>query len=185
MLLGTARSEKHVHVSADRVCRFLSSLDPALGYGASERREDGGGSGSSRSSSAVIKPVADGLLGRNELRLKLKRKAKRNRIMSSGGQGPGYLVKDERGEVDDGIRTGWVCVNVGKVRGGELEDVDDTIEKDGFVGFNEDQGGCRIVVQIMTEEKRGQLQLEELWQGMLNQQQRQADEQRLQQEFSA
>lgn len=177
-----------MHVSADRVCRFLSNLDSALRYGASERPEDSSGSGSgggSGSSSAAIKPVADGLLGRNELRLKLKRKAKRNRIMSSGGQGPGYLVKDERGEVDDGIRTGWVCVNVGKVRGGELEDVVGTVEKDGFVGFNEDQGGCRIVVQIMTEEKRGQLQLEELWQGMLNKQQRQVDEQRLQQEFAA
>ncbi|PNS18325.1 hypothetical protein CAC42_6142 [Sphaceloma murrayae] len=136
MILGTARSEKHLHVSADRLCRWL--------------RTD-----------HQLRPFADGLLGRNELKLKQKRKAKRSRLLSSVG-----AKATGAGDMDDGIRTGWVCVNIGEVEGGVLPHMNEV--SDGFVGFRSEVKGCRIVVQMMTEEKRGLLDLETLWTGMLN-----------------
>ncbi|KAK1812376.1 ATPase synthesis protein 25 mitochondrial [Friedmanniomyces endolithicus] len=140
MLLGTARSEKHLHVSADRLCRFLRTQ-------------------------YKINPIADGLLGRNELKLKLRRRAKRTRLMS-GGVGAGTADTD----LEEGIRTGWVCVNLGRVEGGELPEhrVDRERRQREIVGFGAQETGCSVVVQLMTEEKRGEVDLERLWMGMLN-----------------
>ncbi|KAK5687489.1 ATPase synthesis protein 25 mitochondrial [Elasticomyces elasticus] len=139
MILGTARSEKHLHVSADRLCRWLRT-------------------------SHDITPFADGLLGRNELKLKLRRRAKRTRLMS-GGVGAGTSDTD----LEEGIRTGWVCVNIGRVKGGELPEQQEARERRlaGVVGFGTQETGCSIVVQLMTEEKRGEIDLERLWGGML------------------
>ena len=134
MIIGTARSEKHLHVSADRLCRWLRT----------EHR---------------LSPYADGLLGRNELKLKLRRKAKRTRLLSAVG-----AKETASQDIDDGIRTGWVCVNVGRVEGGELKQVE---QLDDIVGFGSQSPGSRIVVQMMTEEKRGQIDLETLWGGIL------------------
>ncbi|GAM85002.1 hypothetical protein ANO11243_030050 [Dothideomycetidae sp. 11243] len=134
MLLGTARSEKHLHVSADRLCRWLRS----------EHR---------------LTPFADGLVGRNELKLRAKRKARRAKLLSAVGGNA-----TARGG-DDGLRTGWVCVNVGYVQGGVIESGE---AKPEFVGFGQAETGCRVVVQMMTDEKRGALDLESLWAGMLN-----------------
>lgn len=134
MIIGTARSEKHLHVSADRLCRWLRT----------EHR---------------LSPYADGLLGRNELKLKLRRKAKRTRLLSAVG-----AKETASQDIDDGIRTGWVCVNVGRVEGGELKQVE---QSDDIVGFGSQSSGSRIVVQMMTEEKRGQIDLETLWGGIL------------------
>lgn len=134
MIIGTARSEKHLHVSADRLCRWLRT----------EHR---------------LSPYADGLLGRNELKLKLRRKAKRTRLLSAVG-----AKETASQDIDDGIRTGWVCVNVGRVEGGELKQVE---QLDDIVGFGGQSPGSRIVVQMMTEEKRGQIDLETLWGGIL------------------
>ncbi len=131
MILGTARSEKHLHVSADRLCRWLRSV-------------------------YKLKPDADGLLGRNELKLKLKRKAKRAKLMGS--------VDDDN--EDDGVRTGWVCVDVGVVEGDESEGKPEP-ERKGFVGFGRQTDGVRIVVQMLTEEKREEIDLERLWGGIL------------------
>ncbi|KAK4543560.1 hypothetical protein LTR36_005455 [Oleoguttula mirabilis] len=141
MLIGTARSEKHLHVSADRLCRWLRS-DPHL-----------------------LSPFADGLLGRNELKLKMRRKAKRSRLMA----GVGAKATGE-GEVDEGIRTGWVCVNVGRVEGGELpeQEAERRLRARDFVGFGTQTGGSRIVVQMLTEEKREEIGLERLWTGIVN-----------------
>ncbi|KAK5136613.1 hypothetical protein LTR08_002627 [Meristemomyces frigidus] len=168
MLLATARSEKHLHVSADRLCRWLRS-DP---YN--------------------LTPYADGLLGRNELKLKMRRKAKRTRLMA--GVGAKASAEGGDGELEDGVRTGWVCVNVGRVEGGELAAEElgrtkelesghsgaqqseeqtvaltegQTLEGPGFVGFGTHRSGCGIVVQMMTEEKRAQIDLEKLWGGIL------------------
>jgi len=140
MLLGTARSEKHLHVSADRLCRFLRTQ-------------------------YKINPIADGLLGRNELKLKLRRRAKRTRLMS-GGVGAGTADTD----LEEGIRTGWVCVNLGRVEGGELPEhrVDRERRQMEVVGFGSQETGCSVVVQLMTEEKRGEIDLERLWVGILN-----------------
>ncbi|KAF7886224.1 hypothetical protein EAF00_010327 [Botryotinia globosa] len=131
MLIGTARSEKHLHVSADRLCRWLRST-------------------------YKLRPSADGLLGRNELKLKLRRKSRRAKLLGSVG--------DESG--DDGIRTGWVCVDIGVVESPDMHE-NATPEGDGFVGFGRRTDGVRIVVQMLTEEKREEIDLEKLWGGIL------------------
>lgn len=146
MIIGTARSEKHLHVSADRLCRWLRT-------------------------EYKMTPFADGLLGRNELKLKMRRKAKRARLMSAvGAQATGG------GEVDDGIRTGWVCVNVGRVKDGELPQDQAKLQRvEGMVGFGAHTTGSNIVVQMLTEEKRGEVDLEKLWTGIMNRARKQQD----------
>jgi hypothetical protein len=131
MLIGTARSEKHLHVSADRLCRWLRST-------------------------YKLRTDADGLLGRNELKLKLRRKSRRAKLLGSAA--------DDNG--DDGVRTGWVCVDVGVVEGSESV-TDATPEPEDFVGFGRRTDGVRIVVQMLTEEKREEIELEKLWGGIL------------------
>jgi len=139
MIVGTARSEKHLHVSADRLCRWLRT-------------------------EYKLSPYADGLLGRNELKLKMRRKAKRSKLLSSVGTKPTGET-----EIDDGIRTGWVCVNLGRIEGGELpEQVEKVQRAEGVVGFGARTTGCSIVVQMLTEEKREHLDLEKLWRDMLS-----------------
>lgn len=130
MVIGTARSEKHLHVSADRLCRWLRSK-------------------------YKLRPNADGLLGRNELKLKLKRKAKKAKLLGSSS--------DEN--ADDGVRTGWVCVDVGVVEEAEGEAI--APPKQDFVGFGRRTEGVRMVVQMLTEEKREEIDLESLWSGIL------------------
>ncbi|KZF23171.1 hypothetical protein L228DRAFT_260033 [Xylona heveae TC161] len=138
MIIGTARSEKHLHVSADRLCRWLRS-------------------------NHKLTPFADGLLGRNELKLKMRRKARRARMLGSVGA-------SETSNADDGVRTGWVCVNAGRVDEQKTA-VKDTVPK-GVVGFGTASTGTRVVVQMLTEDKRGELNLEGLWQGALDRQTR-------------
>jgi len=146
MLIGTARSEKHLHVSADRLCRWLRT-------------------------EYKMKPYADGLLGRNELKLKIRRKVKRARLMSAVGSSA-----TGRGDLDDGIRTGWVCVNVGRVEGGELPEDQSKLQRaEGMVGFGAHTTGSNIVVQMLTEEKRAEVDLEKLWTGILNRAQKAKD----------
>lgn len=139
MILGTARSEKHLHVSADRFCRHLRS-------------------------EYSLSPYADGLLGRNELKLKMRRKNRRAKLMANVG-----ATSPEN--VDDGIRTGWVCVLAGQVDPAEgsarkVEPVE------GFVGFGEPNDKVTLVVQMFTEEKRGETDLEGLWGTLLERSER-------------
>ena len=136
MIIGTARSEKHLHVSADRLCRWLRT-------------------------NYKLRPDADGLLGRNELKLRLKRKAKKQRLV---GMSP-----NSADDADDGVRTGWVCVNVGEVEGGELPAEGQKEEKK-FIGFGKRSEGTKIVVQMLVEEKRQELELERLWGGIAKRQ---------------
>ena len=185
MIIGTARSVKHLNVSADRFCRWA-------------RKE------------YKLRPFADGLLGRNELKLKLRRKARRMKLAQSVGNtvsGAG---------ADDGITTGWICVNLGAVDQAVLpgedanEDVDlqseeeplhaqaqdqthtqkdpgesdDKLrrraqetpeegedeyrnpgEEDEYAGFGSRSNSPRIVVQMFVEEKRLEMDLEGLWDG--------------------
>ncbi|KAE8400920.1 Pex12 amino terminal region-domain-containing protein [Aspergillus pseudonomiae] len=130
MIIGTARSVKHLNVSADRLCRWLRS-------------------------NYKLSPYADGLLGRNELKIKLRRKARRARLASRSG-----AMFDDK---DDGITTGWICVNAGVVEESPVLEKDETFE-----GFGQVGRGTRIVVQIFTEEKRAEVDLESLWQGTLD-----------------
>jgi Ribosomal silencing factor during starvation len=134
MILGTARSEKHLHVSADRLCRWLRS-------------------------NHKLTPFADGLLGRNELKLKLKRKARRSKLLGSVGA-------LERDSVDDGTRTGWICVNIGTVEG-EGSEIGEAVAAGSFVGFGSRSQKVRLVVQMLTKEKREEVDLEGLWKGLL------------------
>lgn len=143
MLVGTTRSEKHLNVSADKFCRWLRS-------------------------NHKLRPHAAGLLGRNELKLKLKRRAKRMRLMANVGA-------EEPAEFDDGIRTGWICVTVGSVAAAESAPSSVPRAQD-FVGFNEQQEGVNIVVQMFTEEKRAEIDLEGLWENIMQRKMRQAKE---------
>ncbi|EUC42296.1 hypothetical protein COCMIDRAFT_103909 [Bipolaris oryzae ATCC 44560] len=141
MIIATARSEKHLHVAADRFCRHL-------------RREHG------------LKANAAGLLGRNELKIKLRRKAKRMRMLANvGGAIP-------EGNIDDGIRTGWICCTLGKLEA-HPEDTHmpgDNVQE--FVGFRDVKPGVNVVVQMFTEEKRAETDLETLWGGVVRTHQR-------------
>ena len=130
MILGTARSEKHLHVSADRFCKWLKRAHK-------------------------LSPHADGLLGRGELKLKLRRKARRARLLSSVGS-------SETKDADDGLRTGWICVNVGTIDDGKGT-TESFTGHEGYVGFGEEAGGAKVVIQMLTEEKREELDLEGLW----------------------
>ena len=136
MIFGTTRSERHLHVSADRFCRWLRS-------------------------NYKLTPYADGLLGRNELKLKLRRKAKRAKLLGSART-------SKATEEDDGIRTGWVCVNVGSIDKGE--GIEKSLDGQGIVGFGGREDGTKLVVQMMTEEKREEVGLENLWGGFLRRQ---------------
>lgn len=142
MVLGTARSEKHLHVSADRFCRWLRS----------EHK---------------LTPYADGLLGRGELRLKLRRRRRRSAILRRVGS-------SETSSVDEGLRAGWVCVNVGVVEDGVKHTHGSSMNK-GYIGFGDDIEGARIVVQMLTEEKREELKLERLWGQAIARQESQED----------
>jgi hypothetical protein len=131
MLFGTARSERHLHVSADRLVRWLR------GRG--------------------ITATADGLLGRNELKIKLRRLARKAKLLGNSGVMRGG---------DDGISTGWVCVNLGLV-GGSHQEVEMVDEEGRPTGFGVPQTGTTIVVQMLTESRRKDLDLESLWSDVL------------------
>lgn len=142
MILGTARSEKHLHVSADRFCRWLKTT-------------------------YKLTPYADGLMGRGELKLKLRRKARRARLLSNVGS-------SETATTDDGLRTGWICVNVGTVEDGRAS-IEDHTKQHGYVGFGGEAEGAKVVIQMLTEEKRDELDLEELWGKMLRRHEKKED----------
>ena len=130
MIVGTARSEKHLHVSADRLCRWLRS----------EHK---------------LRPFADGLLGRNEIKLKKRRNMRKAKLLGASGKTPSF-------DVDDGIRTDWVCVNVGVV------EPDPSLQRqlsrrEGVVGFGSESHGVNVVVQLLTSHKREEIDLEGLW----------------------
>lgn len=103
MLFGTCRSERHLHMSADKLCRFIRS-----NYG-----EEYG-----------LSPHADGLMGRNELKLRERRRRRRGKPSTQA-----------IGQVEEETRIEWVCVTLG-------------------------QG---VVVQLFTEGRREELDLEGLW----------------------
>ncbi|CAK7213114.1 ATPase synthesis protein 25 mitochondrial [Sporothrix bragantina] len=134
MLFGSARSERHLHVSADRLVRWLRK------YG--------------------INATADGLLGRNELKIKLRRKARRAKLLGNMAS-----LENAAGgpPIDDGISTQWVCLHAGtlgrsRVEGGSTDAEGRTT---GFGSLR--STGSTVVVQMFTEAKRKQLDLETLW----------------------
>ena len=132
MILGTARSEKHLHVSADRFCGWLKGT-------------------------YKLNPYADGLMGRGEFKLKMRRKVRRARLLSSVGS-------LETSVTDDGLRTGWICVNVGTIEDGRGSTKESNLTKQhDYVGFGSQAEGAKVVIQMLTQEKREELDLEDLW----------------------
>ena len=129
MIVGTARSEKHLHVSADRFARWLRSA-------------------------YKLSPRADGLIGRNELKIRLRRRAKRAKLLGSVGA---TLKADQ----DDGTRVGWICVDSGMLDPSSTEEK--SLNDSGVIGFGSPTSGTKLVVQMMTEDKRRELDLESLW----------------------
>ncbi|KAK8080568.1 hypothetical protein PG997_008386 [Apiospora hydei] len=134
MLFGNARSERHLHVSASRLVRWLRYQHK-------------------------VHADADGLLGPNERKTKLRRKAKRAKLLGTMGTD----------DADDGISTGWICVNLGTLNRSS-EDVTVVSEDGRIAGFGVPQKGTTVVVQIMTEARRAELGLEILWQRSLERQ---------------
>jgi len=113
----------------------------------------------------------------------------------------------EKPDLDDGIRTGWICVHVGNVEPAAIlkensalsavapsivvedelqedgqpseqdeEDIRENLnEGEGFVGFGDSSDGLTIVLQMFTEEKRSEVDLETLWSDLLGRFQRRAN----------
>lgn len=101
---------------------------------------------------------ADGLIGPGELKTKLRRLRKKAKLM-----GTNTMILPGG---DNGISTGWVCVNFGT--SDTLSDETVSFDETGrFSGFGAAPTGTTIVVQCMTEARRNELSLEVLWQGIL------------------
>lgn len=133
MLFGTARSERHLHVAANGFKSWL--------------RKHG------------INAHADGLLGRNELKIRLRRRQRKAKLL-------GTSAPTQNSE--EGLSTRWVCVNLGTI--GSAQDSDEVAfqAQDGTLrGFGTQRTGTTIVVQMMTESKRQELGLETLWSRIL------------------
>ncbi|RMZ77691.1 hypothetical protein DV738_g4335, partial [Chaetothyriales sp. CBS 135597] len=159
MIIGTARSTKHLNISADRLCRWLRT-------------------------NFKLRPYADGLLGRQELKLKLRRRARKMKMAQAVGRTGDVAAAED-------VTTGWICVNVGVVQAGVVEptpdpaaqavqanssragvaenraeDAGEENEEDGqddYAGFGSSEALPRIVVQMFTEDKRLEMDLEGLW----------------------
>jgi hypothetical protein len=132
MLFGTARSERHLHVSSSRMVKWLR-----YNYRVDSR--------------------ADGLIGPGELKTKLRRLRKKAKLLGSSAVPVGE---------DDGISTGWICVNLGTIGSNAGEAA--RFDEDGkMTGFGTSPTGTTIVVQVMTEARRKELNLEKLWSGQL------------------
>ncbi|KAG6006688.1 hypothetical protein E4U21_006763 [Claviceps maximensis] len=101
---------------------------------------------------------ADGLIGAGELKTKLRRLRKKAKLM-----GTNTMILPGG---DNGISTGWVCVNFSTSEA--LADETETFDESGrFSGFGTAPTGTTVVVQCMTETRRSELDLETLWRGIL------------------
>lgn len=132
MLFGTARSERHLNVSAGRLRAWLRTKG--------------------------INAHADGLLGPNEFKIKMRRKMRKAKLLGTSAMPLGS---------DDGITSRWICMNLGTI-GSTSQDEMEFQTIDGRVtGFGIEQTGTTIVVQMFTESKRKELDLETLWSRIL------------------
>ncbi|KAG8426720.1 ATPase synthesis protein 25 mitochondrial [Metarhizium acridum] len=101
---------------------------------------------------------ADGLIGPGELKTKLRRLRKKAKLM-----GTNTMILPGG---DNGISTGWVCVNFST--SDKVSDETVSYDESGrFSGFGASPTGTTIVVQCMTELRRNELNLETLWRGVL------------------
>lgn len=128
MLFGTARSERHLHVSGTHLLSWL-------------RRKG-------------IQAHADGILGPNEFKIKMRRKQRKAKLLGTAATPLGQ---------DDGVTTRWICTNLGTISSGSHKPV----EYETPTGFGTKQTGTTIVLQAFTESKRKELDLELLWSRIL------------------
>ncbi|KAK1725940.1 uncharacterized protein BDZ83DRAFT_575494 [Colletotrichum acutatum] len=129
MLFATSRSERHLHVSASRLVKWLRFHHK-------------------------IEANADGLIGPGELKTKLRRMRRKAKLLGSSAM----VAKGG----DDGISTGWICVNLGT--SGSTYSEGERFDSQGKMsGFGGPATGSTIVVQVMTESRRNELDLERLW----------------------
>ncbi|KAF4420371.1 putative ATPase synthesis protein 25, mitochondrial [Fusarium austroafricanum] len=105
-----------------------------------------------------ISARADGLIGPGELRTKLRRLRKKAKLMGTNTA----IIPGG----DNGISTGWVCVNFSS-NGDNIDEAAKVDDSGRFSGFGAPQTGTTVVVQCMTESRRTELDLETLWQGVL------------------
>ncbi|KAG5929118.1 hypothetical protein E4U42_007022 [Claviceps africana] len=101
---------------------------------------------------------ADGLIGPGELKTKLRRLRKKAKLM-----GTNTMILPGG---DNGISTGWVCVNFSTSQA--LADETASFDESGrFSGFGAAPSGTTVVIQCMTEARRNDMDLETLWLGIL------------------
>ncbi|KAF5669412.1 ATPase synthesis mitochondrial [Fusarium heterosporum] len=105
-----------------------------------------------------ISARADGLIGPGELRTKLRRLRKKAKLMGTNTA----IIPGG----DNGISTGWVCVNFSS-SGDNVDEAAKVDDSGRFSGFGAPQNGTTVVIQCMTESRRAELDLESLWQTIL------------------
>ncbi|RGP75088.1 atpase synthesis mitochondrial [Fusarium longipes] len=105
-----------------------------------------------------ISARADGLIGPGELRTKLRRLRKKAKLMGTNTA----IIPGG----DNGISTGWVCVNFSS-NGDNVDEAAKVDDTGRFSGFGAPQTGTTVVVQCMTDSRRAELDLETLWKGIL------------------
>jgi hypothetical protein len=87
------------------------------------------------------------------------------KMLANVGGGRG---EEAAGNLDDGIRTGWICCTIGRIEAHpEDTHVPGVSGQENFVGFRDVKPGVNVVVQMFTEEKRAEIDLETLWDGVL------------------
>ncbi|KAJ4424063.1 ATPase synthesis protein 25 mitochondrial [Gnomoniopsis sp. IMI 355080] len=131
MLFGTARSERHLHISAGRLKSWL--------------RKKG------------LNAHADGLIGRKDFKIALRRRQRKAKLL---GTTPS--------PAESGLTTRWICMNLGTIEYQSTDEMPLESENGTMSGFGVRQtGGTTIVVQMFTESKRKELELETLWSRIL------------------
>ncbi|SPJ74014.1 probable ATPase synthesis protein 25, mitochondrial [Fusarium torulosum] len=105
-----------------------------------------------------ISARADGLIGPGELRTKLRRLRKKAKLMGTNTA----IIPGG----DNGISTGWVCVNFSS-SGDNIDEAAKIDDSGRFSGFGAPQTGTTVMIQCMTESRRAELDLEGLWQTIL------------------
>lgn len=131
MLFGSARSERHLHISAGRLKAWLRQRGHNI--------------------------HADGLMGRKEFKIQMRRKHRRARLL---GTTPSPS--------ESGLTTRWVCMNLGTIGYKATDEMGFSSDDGTLTGFGVRQtGGTTIVVQMFTESKRKEMDLELLWSRIL------------------
>jgi hypothetical protein len=101
-----------------------------------------------------IEASADGMISPAELKKKLRRLRRRAKLLGSSA--------NVAGGADDGISTDWICVNLGTI--GDTTGETARFDEGGkLTGFGTPVNGTTIVLQVMTEARRNELDLETLW----------------------